>query len=75
MESIKKMNLSAIEDRLSLSEMQEIQAGVNCSNGRATAILGGVFTVIGCAVPVAGWILLPSALGLCAQAYICAQQG
>ena len=31
MESIKKMNLSAIEDALSVSEMQEIQAGSACN--------------------------------------------
>lgn len=47
MESIQKMSLSAIEDRLSIYEMQEIQAGSGwwSSWGKCTAgILGGTGT-------------------------------
>jgi hypothetical protein len=39
METIKKMNLSAIEDRLSIYEMQEIQAGSGfCAAFSAVAV-------------------------------------
>lgn len=44
MESIKKMNLSAIEDRLSVCEMQEIQAGSGWCNSSV-----GIFTGASCA--------------------------
>ena len=40
METIKKMNLSAIEDRLSMSEMQEIQAGSGFCSALGAVALG-----------------------------------
>jgi len=61
MESIKKMNLSAIEDRLSVSEMQEIQAGSggggNCIAGWC-CVFGGMISSefgVGCFAIVAGF--------------------
>ena len=73
METIKKMNLSAIEDRLSMSEMQEIQAG-SMSFGCAAGIVACAFAFGGLVTCTAGgaalffaaggWIIGPSVAAL-----------
>ena len=54
MRAIKKMNLSAIEDRLSMSEMQEIQAGSGFCTG---------WTGVTLAIGAYGWWMGTSPVG------------